>query len=154
MPTSPDEWRPPLLRFISLLFYAVLVVLIGLFSWTNQQPVDLGLWPMTYTVTMPIYTLVLGAILVAFILGCLASWMGGGHVRRLARRRGREVQHLRNELARLEAAKSKIEDAMTRVTESERVRAAVEGASAAALRELPAPGAAAGRHRSRSASAA
>ena len=132
----------------------VLVIAVALFAWSNQQNVDIGLWPTTYTVTLPLYTLVLGAVLIAFILGSMASWAAGGHTRRLARRRGREVQHLRQELARVESAKSKVEEAMTRVRESERVRAAVEGASAAALRELPAPTDATGGHRGRSASAA
>ena len=115
---------------------------------------EIALYPTPYTVTMELYILVLGAALVAFVLGSVASWFAGGRTRRLARRRGREVQHLRQELARTEAAKVKVEEAMTRVRESERVRAAVEGASAAALRELPAPPDAAGGYRGRSASAA
>ena len=93
-------------RLLLLLF-----VLVGvLIAVSNAQRVDLALWPLPYTVGMPLYLLVVALLLLGVLAGLGLGWWAGRHHRRRARERAsevarldREVAHLRDTLAAREA---------------------------------------------------
>ena len=42
----------------------------------NRQPVDVGLWPLPWTLQLPLYVQVLGGVGVGLIAGVCLSWIG------------------------------------------------------------------------------
>jgi lipopolysaccharide assembly protein A len=85
----------------------ILVALIGLvlaaFAASNRQTFALGLWPLPWLLEVPAYLAVLGTLLLGFIAGALAAWIGGRFCRRERRRRGRRIAALERELAATQA---------------------------------------------------
>ena len=83
--------------------YWLVVVLAGLvlalFAASNRGAVSLGLWPLPFLVDVPLYLIVLGAVLLGFLLGELTAWIAAGRWRREARRRGRRIATLERELS-------------------------------------------------------
>ena len=85
----------------------ILVVLVAIalaaFAASNRAPVALGLWPLPWLLDLPVYLAVLGALLIGFIAGSLAAWLGGRHTRRELRRQRRRSAALERELAATQA---------------------------------------------------
>ena len=81
-------------------------VLLIPFALSNREHVSLGLWPLPFLVDLPLYLLVLLLLLAGFIIGAVATWIAGRHVRRELRRRRRRVEALERELG---AARSQLE---------------------------------------------
>jgi lipopolysaccharide assembly protein A len=77
------------------------------FALSNREPVSLGLWPLPFLVDLPLYLLVLFLLLAGFIIGAVATWIGGRHIRRELRRRRRRLEALERELV---AVRSQLED--------------------------------------------
>ena len=82
-------------------------VLLIPFALSNREHVSLGLWPLPFLVDLPLYFLVLLLLLAGFIIGAIATWIAGRHIRRELRRRRRRVEALERELV---AAQSQLED--------------------------------------------
>lgn len=59
-----------------------LALLTVLFAVDNRQPVTVGLWPLPWSVDMPLSLAVLGALAVGLVAGIAAGWAS-----RLCRRR-------------------------------------------------------------------
>jgi uncharacterized integral membrane protein len=91
-----------LARALFLLFL-LLGVLIAV---SNAERVDLTLWPLPYSVTAPLYLLILTVLLVGVLAGLTLGWWGGRHHRRRARERGSEAARLDREVVRLREALS------------------------------------------------
>jgi putative membrane protein len=80
----------------------LLFVLIGvLIAVSNAQRVDLTLWPLPYSVAMPLYLLVVALLLVGVLAGLGLGWWAGRHHRRRAREQASEAARLEREVARL-----------------------------------------------------
>jgi lipopolysaccharide assembly protein A len=77
----------------------IAAVVLGCFAVANRQAASLALWPLPYVVELPLYLLVFGVLLVGFIVGVLAAWLGARQRRRELRRRGRQIEALERELA-------------------------------------------------------
>jgi lipopolysaccharide assembly protein A len=89
-----------------LVFWIVVVpvaAVLALFAVSNREVVTLGLWPLAFELDLPLYLAVLPALLIGFISGAAAAWIGGRHRRRENRRRGRRIAALETELAAREA---------------------------------------------------
>jgi uncharacterized integral membrane protein len=83
---------------VRLVYWAVTVLVaaaLALFVVANRQGVQLALTPFTEPLWLPLWTVVLAALAVAFLVGNLAGWLG-------ARRWRRETRFLRRRLASLE----------------------------------------------------
>ncbi len=81
----------------TLLVLPFLVVLIA-FALSNQQPVQLGLWPfdLSLEIQLSIAVLALGGVF--FFLGALIVWLGDLPVRARLRRAERRIAVLEAEL--------------------------------------------------------
>jgi lipopolysaccharide assembly protein A len=78
---------------------ALVAVVLILFAISNRQTVSLSLWLLPGTaIELPLYLLVLGTLLVGFVAGELAAWVGGWRWRREARRSRDRIAMLEREL--------------------------------------------------------
>ncbi|MFC0386431.1 lipopolysaccharide assembly protein LapA domain-containing protein [Muricoccus vinaceus] len=95
-----------------LLLAPLLLVLI-LFAVSNQQPVNVALWPFDLTWQAPLAMAVLLVAALAFLLGAFIAWASGGPARRRARARIREGEAAIAELNQLRAREAKRVEAET-----------------------------------------
>ncbi len=96
-------------RFISWLILIPVAAAAIAFAVSNRTLAPLDLWPFPFATQLPVFTLVLGALVVGFNLGGMMSWLSGGRTRRRARhaearadRAERDYQQAKLRLARLE----------------------------------------------------
>jgi uncharacterized integral membrane protein len=77
----------------------VIVALIAVaFAIHNHAAQTVDFWPLPYSFSAPLYAVVIVALAFGFILGAVASWIGGRGWRKLARQRKREIDTLMREL--------------------------------------------------------
>ncbi|HEV2300001.1 MAG TPA: LapA family protein [Stellaceae bacterium] len=70
-----------------------------LFAVSNREPVTVAFWPVPYRAEVPLYLLIGAPLLLGFLLGEIAAWLGALKWRREVRRRGRQIEALERELA-------------------------------------------------------
>lgn len=88
---------------LRILLAAPLLLVLVLFAISNTGPVDLRFWPFDFAWQMPLAGAVLGAALLAFLLGALLAWGTGLRYRARARQLQRAARLLEAELADLRA---------------------------------------------------
>lgn len=77
----------------------VIVALIAVvFAIHNHGAQTVNFWPLPFTPIAPLYAVVISALAAGFVLGAIASWVGGRAWRKLARQRRRENDALMREL--------------------------------------------------------
>ena len=80
------------------------------FAISNRGLVELTLWPLPGSMTVPVFILAFGAFTVSFFAGGLVAWVGAGKTRVRARAAERKVREEEREIAdlkrKLEKAKS------------------------------------------------
>ena len=89
-----------------LLIGGPLAIIIMALAVVNNQPVTIALDPFTpetpyFSLTVPLYAVFFGALLVGILIGGIAAWARQGRFRRAARRNRREAQRWRGEAERL-----------------------------------------------------
>jgi lipopolysaccharide assembly protein A len=77
---------------------AIVAVVLILFAVSNRQHISVSLWPLPDLVEMPLYLVLLGTLLLGFIVGELAGWIGGWRWRREARRSRERITMLEREI--------------------------------------------------------
>jgi lipopolysaccharide assembly protein A len=87
------------MRIVHWVLIAAGAVICAAFAISNRPMVSLGLWPLPFAVDLPLYLLVFAALLIGFVLGVIATWLGGRHRRRELRRSRRRIGTLEGELA-------------------------------------------------------
>jgi uncharacterized integral membrane protein len=95
---------------VRVLYWAMILaaaVFLMLFAVSNRAIVPLALWPLPSWIELPVYLLVIAALIVGFVCGMAAAWIGGHRVRREGRGRRRRIAALERELA---AARSRPEN--------------------------------------------
>jgi uncharacterized integral membrane protein len=86
---------------IHWLVTAPLALVLVVFAVSNRATVSVTFWPTPFEIDLPLYLVVLAALLAGFLLGQLTAWINGGKRRREARERGRRVRGLESELEAL-----------------------------------------------------
>ena len=84
-----------------VLFAIPLLVILIAFALSNQQMVQLGIWPTDILLNMPVSVAVLVAAAVFFILGGFMTWSGAVAARARARRAERTVRQLEQQVEAL-----------------------------------------------------
>jgi uncharacterized integral membrane protein len=87
------------MRIVYWVGIPVAAALCAAFAISNRLSVTLALWPLPFVVALPIYLLVFAALLIGFVVGAFAVWIGGRHRRRKFRRCRRRIGALETELA-------------------------------------------------------
>jgi lipopolysaccharide assembly protein A len=91
---------------VRILYRAVILagaIVLILFAVSNREIVALELWPLPFEVSLPLYLPFFLALLVGFLIGASAAWVGGGGHRRELRRRRRRIEALERELAAIQS---------------------------------------------------
>ena len=92
-----------MIRFLFWLIVLPLAVLMALFGIRNSQIASLDLDPFPYTLELPLFAVVLGAVFVGVVVGSVSAWLGQGRWRRQARGLNRRVRQLERELENVRA---------------------------------------------------
>jgi uncharacterized integral membrane protein len=88
---------------LALILALPLLLVLVLFAVSNTEPVALHLWPFDLAWVLPLAGAVLGAALLAFLLGALLAWGSGLRYRARARQLQNAARLLEAELADLRA---------------------------------------------------
>ena len=72
--------------------------ILATFAIHNTSSVVLDLWPAPIILKVPLFVIVLGAILIGFLIGALVMWIADGRTRRRARQKAREARRLSGKL--------------------------------------------------------
>ncbi len=86
---------------LGLIFASPLLLLLVLFTLSNEQPVNLLLWPTDLVLQAPLSVAVLSASAVFFVLGGVVVGLGSLRQRRRARRAESRVRALESEVQAL-----------------------------------------------------
>ncbi len=92
------------MRLLSRILFVVFLLLSVLTALSNDQPVELSLWPFPQKAVMPLYLLMIGLLLVGVLAGLAMGWWAGRHHRRRAREHGTQAARLDQEVNRLREA--------------------------------------------------
>lgn len=91
------------MTYLRYAFLAIILVVAVTLALANRAPVTLALWPETmatffgarYTLTLPLFLVVLGAAGLGLVLGLVWEWLRERGYRAEAARARREVEELR-----------------------------------------------------------
>jgi len=81
------------------LLFLPFAALATVFAVNNRGEVALGLDPLPYTVSLPVYIALLFAALVGFLVGSTLVWVTQGKWRRMARRNTRQMNALERNIS-------------------------------------------------------
>lgn len=79
-------------KIVIWLIAVVCAVLIALFSLANRTPVELDLWPLPLSQSVPVFALVLACLAVGIFWGGFAAWMSASTARKRAREATRRAE--------------------------------------------------------------
>ncbi len=126
------------MRFIALIIAVPIALAAVLFAISNRGLVTLSLWPLPFTLEVPVYLATLVALVIGFLAGGAVAWNAQRRYRRRARRSTDRVSHLERELKETQARAAAAEKRLAEMNRpvSGAGLPAVAGSGAAAL---PAP---------------
>ncbi len=102
------------MRFVVWIIAAILGLAALLFAVANRQQVALGFWPLPDQLELPLFLVVLLALVGGFVIGWIAEWFGAGRHRTRARRYAAETERLRQEVRRLETELREVREVASR----------------------------------------
>ena len=96
-------------KFVSWIISVPLALMIIIFSLVNRDPVTISFWPFPAAMDIPLFALILAALMVGILWGGLAAWLAAGRARKRAREMTlraeaaeKEIRHLEEQKARLQ----------------------------------------------------
>ena len=106
MTGAPRSAGGVLRKIVAVVVLVPLAIVIIAFAVANRQDVTVSFDPFSAqqpaaSLTLPLFMLVIGLLIVGVVIGGIAAWLSHGRWRRAARRFEREVDELRSELPSL-----------------------------------------------------
>lgn len=97
------------MRYLRMLFVAVLAISLLTVALANRQIVDVSLFPGqfgqylggTWSARMPLFLVILLSLLIGMVLGLIWEWLRESHLRQESNRRAFELRQLEREVAGL-----------------------------------------------------
>ena len=97
------------MRYLRMLFVAVLAILLLTVALANRQIVDVSLFPGqfgqylggTWSARMPLFLVILLSLLIGMVLGLIWEWLRESHLRQESNRRAFELRQLEREVGGL-----------------------------------------------------
>ena len=89
------------MKVLFWLLYLPLLVAMATFAAVNRHDIEINLDPLPFGLTVPVFAIVLSAILLGLIVGGFSAWISGRQWRRTARKLGRHNVLLETEIASL-----------------------------------------------------
>ena len=96
------------MRHFSWLLTLPLTIVVVVFALANRTFVEIDLWPFN-PVSIPVFVLVLGSLLIGFLFGALIMWLSSGKQRRRARAQRGQIAKLERQTKELERAQPRAE---------------------------------------------
>lgn len=95
-----------------LLFVGLPVALVAVvFSIANRHGMTINLWPLERSEELPVFAVILVALVVGFLLGAIVMWLSSATVRDRARRARLQKDDLERELTYVKRQQDKAEGA-------------------------------------------
>jgi len=89
------------MKHLRRLIGVVAAIVLIAFAIANTQTITLSFYPLPFQVAVPLYLVILGALVVGVFIGGVSSWLAARRHRRIARQRRRRIEALEAELAQL-----------------------------------------------------
>ena len=132
------------MRYLRMLFVAVLAISLLTVALANRQIVDVSLFPGqfgqylggTWSARMPLFLVILLSLLIGMVLGLIWEWLRESHLRQESSRRAFELRQLEREVGGLRTTHAAPRDEVLAILDTPR------GAPAPAVpgqTTLPAP---------------
>lgn len=86
------------MRIVAWVGLAAAALVFAVFAIHNDGATPVDLWPLPFEIRLPLFILVIGAMLAGFLLGWAAAWRAGGRQRRQLRERARETAALKGQV--------------------------------------------------------
>ena len=111
MTREPRSAGSVLRKIVAAVILIPLAIVIVAFAVANRQIVTVSLDPFSSehpasSLTLPLFALILGLLIIGVVIGGTASWLRHGNLRRTARRFERDIREMRSELASLRQTSS------------------------------------------------
>lgn len=105
----------PAVRIVYWIVAIAIAAVAVVFAVSNRHAMRLELWPLPFSLDLPVYLGVLGAMGLGVVLGALLAWLAQARWRRAARVNRRRAEALERELdaARKQPANDAARDAAT-----------------------------------------
>ncbi len=103
-------------RFFFWLLFAPIAIICAVFAVENREAVKLSLWPTPFSIDIPLFLMVLGALAIGLVIGGLFVWLGSAKLRVRLRDRDVELRSLKRDLDSARAENQKLTDAQQQNT--------------------------------------
>ncbi len=87
------------MRLIGWLLALPVALLSAVFAVANRHDLRLQLWPLPWSLDLPVYLAVLGPLVLGMLVGGAAVWLAGHRARAAARHHRRRAESLERQLA-------------------------------------------------------
>lgn len=113
------------MRYVRYAILALIAIVLVSMSLANRGPLTLALMPdpvadfvgWNFVITLPIFTVILGAVGVGVLVGFFWEWLREHRHRRTASVKAREVRKLEREVSKLKTEKNKGKDEVLAILE-------------------------------------
>lgn len=89
------------MKFVSWIIMLPVALVAVAFAVSNRDAVTVALWPLPGSLALPLYAIVLTAIVIGFLAGGAVAWLSAGRARRQARHSTRRAETAEDTLSRL-----------------------------------------------------
>lgn len=129
---------PKILRYLSWIITIPIAALAISFAVSNRDSVVLTIWPLPFSIAVPLYLAVLGTFVLGFLVGGVVAWANQHRYRRDARRHAKRLRELSAEVKRYRERDARVREEAARAEEAARRHAAATASAEAARLERPA----------------
>jgi len=91
------------MSLIKSIFTLILMLTIGGFCILNAQSINVTWSPLHDDITLPLYAIILGSLIVGFLLGACALWINRAYLRKEKRQQKKQIKTLEKELSKSSA---------------------------------------------------
>jgi len=97
-------------KIVIWLIAVVCAVFIALFSLANRTPVELELWPLPFSQSVPVFAVMLACVAIGIFWGGFAAWLSAGKARKRAREATRRAEATEADLRHAEDRSARLEN--------------------------------------------
>lgn len=101
------------MRVLAWLIGLPVAVLAIVFAVVNRALVTVDLWPLPWTIDLPLFLMVLGGIGLGLAIGGVIGWLSAGRARSRARAETRRADRLDNRVRALETENERLNKAIS-----------------------------------------
>ena len=101
------------LRFLRWVLFLLVAFIVVTFMVQNREVVEVSLWPLPFIKPAPLWSNIVGFLLLGFLIGAISAWLSGGGTRKRARdlaranaEKSQQISQLHQQIAALKPATS------------------------------------------------